>query len=183
MAQLANRERVEVRTTKTSYSGQNGLGWKLRAPTSVTTTVNGKALTSTTEYNESTGQIVAKKTPVGAEATSATPSYVGSFAAPTNIEGSFSSPEAVAIDSSGNVFVADSGHNRIMEFNSKREYVRMFGSAGSGNGQFSGIEGLATNAAGDVYATDHGDARVQEFDPEGNPDPRLRQLRRRTRVG
>ncbi len=95
------------------------------------------------------------------------PTLSNSFAAPTNIEGSFSSPEAVAIDSSGNVFVADSGHNRIMEFNSKREYVRMFGSAGSGNGQFSGIEGLATNAAGDVYATDHGNARVQEFDPEG----------------
>ena len=166
VAQLANRERVEVRTAKTSYSGQGGVGWKLRAPTSVTKTVDGSSLTSTTEYNEATGQIVAKKTPLGSASTSAS-SYVTSFGGPNTIEGSFKSPEAVAIDTKGNIFVADSGHDRILEFNEKHEYQRTFGFEGSENGQFKGIEGVATNAAGDVYATDHGNDRVQEFGPNG----------------
>ncbi len=57
----------------------------------------------------------------------------------------------MALDPSGDIFVADSGHDRVLEFNSKREYLRQFGSEGSGEGQFKGIGGIATNASGDVY--------------------------------
>ena len=63
-----------------------------------------------------------------------------SFTAP-NIEGSLKEPDAVATDPSGNIWVGDSGHDRVLEFNSKREYLRQFGSAGSGEGQFQGIAG------------------------------------------
>jgi phosphodiesterase/alkaline phosphatase D-like protein len=91
--------------------------------------------------------------------------FCASIAAPSNIEGSFKEPEAVAVDPSGNIFVADSGHDRVLEFNSKREYLRQFGSEGSGEGQFQGIAGIAANSAGDVYVT--GSDRVQEFSPAG----------------
>ncbi len=64
--------------------------------------------------------------------------FCASFTAPANIEGSFKEPNAVASDSSGDIFVGDSGHNRVLEFNSKREYLRQFGSQGSGEGQFQG---------------------------------------------
>ena len=49
---------IEPRTTITSYSGQSNLGWKLRAPTSVTTDaqLEGQKLTHTTLYNEQ-GQV------------------------------------------------------------------------------------------------------------------------------
>jgi sugar lactone lactonase YvrE len=84
---------------------------------------------------------------------------------PENIEGTFKEPTAVALDPSGNIWVADSGHNRVLEFNSKRENVRQFGSEGTGEGQFKGIGGIAANSSGDVYVS--GSDRVQEFSPSG----------------
>jgi virginiamycin B lyase len=58
---------IEVRTTKTSYAGQSGFGWTLRAPTSVTTDPrmcnhsNGLNLTQSTLYygaqSEDYGQV------------------------------------------------------------------------------------------------------------------------------
>src|SRR6202035_1675933 len=77
LAQLSNEEEVEVRTTKTSYSGQSNLGWKLRAPTSVTSfgpeeTVLSK---SSTEYNPTTAQV----TEVRGSAAESTMSYAKKF--------------------------------------------------------------------------------------------------------
>jgi hypothetical protein len=93
------------------------------------------------------------------------PTFAASFAPPSNVEGGFSEPDAVAVDPSGNIWVADSGHNRVLEFNEERQYVRQFGSEGTGEGQFQGILGIATNASGDVYVS--GSDRVQEFSPTG----------------
>ena len=95
------------------------------------------------------------------------PTFSLSFTPPNNIEGSFREPEAVAVDPSGNIWVADSGHDRVLEFNSERKYLRQFGSEGTGEGQFKGIKGIAANASGDVYVTDSGNNRVQEFGPSG----------------
>ena len=95
------------------------------------------------------------------------PVFATAFIPPSNIEGSFREPEAVAVDPSGDMFVADSGHDRVVEFNSNREYVRQFGSEGGGEGQFKHIKGIAANAAGDVYVTDYENNRVQEFGPSG----------------
>jgi|GEM_PF-6310361 len=101
----------------------------------------------------------------------ATPCSIGAVevAAPifnANLIGeiSFSRPNAVAVDPSGNIWVANSASS-VAEFNSKREFVRQFGSAGRGEGQFEGIGGIATNASGDVYVS--GSSRVQEFSPTG----------------
>src|ERR1700680_902394 len=67
----------------------------------------------------------------------AAPTYAASFGpAGETIEGGFKEPEAVAVDPSGNVWVADSGHNRVIEFSSVHKYLRQFGEEGTGNGQF-----------------------------------------------
>lgn len=71
LAQLANEEEVEVRKTTESYSGQGGIGWKLRAPTSTTTDPEGLKLTTTTVYNETTGQIIERRAPKGVAGESA----------------------------------------------------------------------------------------------------------------
>jgi streptogramin lyase len=71
LAQLINEEEVEVRTTVTSYSGQEsagapgGLGWKLRAPTSVTIDPEGAKVTHVSIYNETTGQVAETRGPAG----------------------------------------------------------------------------------------------------------------------
>src|SRR5271165_6293416 len=93
--------------------------------------------------------------------------FIEGFTPPNNIEGSFQEPEALALDPSGNEWVADSGHDRVIEFNSSHAYLRQFGSAGTAEGQFEGIRGIATNKEGDVYVSDFANDRVQEFSPTG----------------
>jgi len=83
-------------------------------------------------------------------------------------------PGAVAIDPSGKIWVFDSAHDHLVEFNSKNEFVRQVGTEGDGTGQFSffdesipGAVGIATNSSGDVYVSDFGNNRVEEFNEKG----------------
>ena len=82
-------------------------------------------------------------------------------------DGKFNNPYGVAVDSSGNIFVADSGNNRIEKFNSGSAYVSQFGAAGAGNGQFNDPRSLAIDSAGNLYVADYGNNRVQKFDKNG----------------
>ena len=58
----------------------------------------------------------------------------GSSAAGT---GSSTDPVGVAVDGSGNVFVADTGNHRIQKFTNTGTFLTKWGSSGSGDGQFS----------------------------------------------
>ncbi len=81
--------------------------------------------------------------------------------------GQFSSPAGIAVDSSGNIYVSDTGNNRIQIFNSSGTYVSQFGSSGTGNGQFSGPRGIAVDSSGNIYVADTGNHRIQKFDSNG----------------
>ncbi len=98
-----------------------------------------------------------------------TPSLTASFTREEANGRPFGEPTAIAVGPSGNIFVADGSrfHDRILEFNSKHEYVRQFGSAGSAEGQFNQIGGIAINAFGNLYVSDSGNNRVEEFNAEG----------------
>jgi streptogramin lyase len=87
LAQLANEEEVEVRKVVNSYSGQGNLGWKLRAPTSVTVDPEGKAITNTTLYNATTGQVTETRGAEGVGGSSARDSKVIYYGAEANSEG------------------------------------------------------------------------------------------------
>ncbi len=166
-AQVNGEADRDVRTVTTSYSGQNNLGWKLRKPTSVITDPTGLDLTSSTTYNESTGSVVETQTPgANGEAASELKSF-SSFGGSGSGSGQLSGPAGVAVDSSGNVWVVDTGHNRVQEFNSKGEFVREFGGVGTGNGEFSNPHGIAVGSSGNVYVADTGNNRIQEFSSKG----------------
>ena len=79
----------------------------------------------------------------------------------------FGEPTAVAVGASGTIWVADSAHDHVLEFNSKREFVEQLGSEGKEEGQFKGIGGIATDSAGDLYVVDSGGDRVEEFSSSG----------------
>ena len=164
-AEIEGKGEQEVRTVLTGYSGQGGLGWKLRKPTSVTTAPNGLNLTRTTVYDEATGNITDTIAPAGAIL--GLPVYSSAFGTKGSGNGQFSSPRDVATDSAGNVWVADSENSRVEELNAEGVFVRAFGSAGTGNGQFKVIDGIAVDSKGDVWVTDAGNARIQEFTSEG----------------
>jgi tripartite motif-containing protein 71 len=78
-----------------------------------------------------------------------------------------SGPWGIAASSS-EVFVADSGNNRIVKYTSSGVFVAKWGSYGSGNGQFSDPEGIALDrGTGSVYVVDYYNHRVQKFDSNG----------------
>ncbi len=75
-------ETVDVSETKTGYSGQEDLGWELRAPTSVTAAPGSQDLTSTTEYYESgeaMGKVKETRTPKGSGGKSAHDKKIGYY--------------------------------------------------------------------------------------------------------
>ena len=77
-------------------------------------------------------------------------------------------PNGIAIDqSTGNLFVSDFSHNRVLKLDSVGNYLDQFGSvggvAGSGDGQFNGADGVAVDTSGNVFVTDLNNNRVEEF--------------------
>jgi tripartite motif-containing protein 71 len=60
-----------------------------------------------------------------------------------NGDGQFSSPTGVVVDSSGSVYVADSGNNRIQKFTSNGTFITKMGSFGWADGSFQLSEGIA----------------------------------------
>ncbi len=74
----------------------------------------------------------------------------------------------MAVDADGNVYVVDSGNNRIQKFDSNGTYLSQFGSSGSGNGQFTSPQGIAVDTAGNIYVADSANQRIEKFDSNGN---------------
>ena len=81
--------------------------------------------------------------------------------------GQFTIPASIATDGSGNVYVADSGNNRIQKFDANGTLLTTWGSLGSGDGEFGGPAGVATDPSGSVYVTDGVNSRIQKFDANG----------------
>jgi DNA-binding beta-propeller fold protein YncE len=73
----------------------------------------------------------------------------------------------IAVDLSGNVYVADSGNNRIQKFDSNGHFITSWGKTGSENGNFSVPYGIAVDS-GYVYVADNSNNRIQKFDSNGH---------------
>ena len=81
--------------------------------------------------------------------------------------GRFESPEGIAVDADGGVWVADTGNNRIQEFSEEGGFLEVVGSRGSEPGRFDKPSGVAIGANGDVWVADRLNDRVQEFSEAG----------------
>jgi sugar lactone lactonase YvrE len=81
--------------------------------------------------------------------------------------GQFTNPNGIAIDSAGNIWIADSGNNRIQKFNSAGVYQTKFGTFGTGNGQFDQVGGMAIDTSDNVFVVDYGNNRIQKFNSSG----------------
>ena len=79
--------------------------------------------------------------------------------------------EGIAFDAKGDLFVADTGDNRVIEYtpSSATSYPKVgkvvagAGGQGSGLGQLSRPRGVAFDASGDLFVGDSGNNRVVEY--------------------
>lgn len=76
-------------------------------------------------------------------------------------------PFDVTTDSSGNIYVADSGNDRIVKFDPNGNYLMQFGISGKNDGQFMEPRGVAVDHQGNIYVADTMNERVQKFDSGG----------------
>jgi streptogramin lyase len=88
-----------------------------------------------------------------------------------------SHPSGMGIDREGNLYVVDTGNQRIQKFDSNGQFLMMWGSPGSGEGQFNfvppkfntvGSGDIVVDSQGNIYVADSGNARIQKFDREGH---------------
>ncbi len=101
-------------------------------------------------------------------------------------DGQFSGPwGGVAINSSGNVYVADTGNHRIQKFTSEGTFLGWLGGddlgntgwhnpgsgrvgvGGSGDGQFWEPSGIAFDSSENIYMVEYRNHRVQKFTSDG----------------
>jgi tripartite motif-containing protein 71 len=79
----------------------------------------------------------------------------------------FVGPTGIAVDSSGNVYVADFGNSRIQKFTADGKFITKWGARGSGDGEFSRPQGIALDSSGNVYVADSGSDIIQKFTADG----------------
>lgn len=113
--------------------------------------------------------------PLGLVSTLAGSSVPGLVDARLPLFASFRAPVGVAVDSSGHVYVADSGNHVIRRIAAGTGEVSTWagsGVAGYSNGaataaQFNGPRGLALDASGNLYVADTGNHVIRRISPTG----------------
>ena len=91
-------------------------------------------------------------------------------------EARFNRPEGVAVDGAGNVYVADTGNDRIRRINTQGVISTFAGTGASGftgegvpatEAAFNQPEGVAVDGAGNVYVADTGNHRIRRINTQG----------------
>jgi len=73
----------------------------------------------------------------------------------------------MALDTSGNIYVADTFNHRIQKFSAMGGFLAKWGTFGSENGEFNKPSGLAIDSQDNIYVADKDNGRIQKFTSDG----------------
>ena len=82
-------------------------------------------------------------------------------------DGQFNASRGIAVDGSGNVYVADCSNSRVQVFAADGTFLRRIGTSGSAEGQFGCPWDVAIDPAGDLWVADSSQYSIQQFKPDG----------------
>jgi len=159
-----------IPTTPGSADGPGSVA-TFNTPRGVAVDITGNVYVADTDNNT-----IRKITPAGVVSTLAGTAGVP----PGSLDGSgaaaqFYSPTGVAVDTQGNVYVADSGNNTIRMITPSGGVTTLAGTAGQvgsldGTGpaaQFNSPSGVAVDTQGNVYVTDSSNNTIRKIAPGG----------------
>jgi serine/threonine protein kinase, bacterial len=136
---------------------------------------------------------IRRVTPAGVVTTIAGQKGAGGYANGMGTTARFFTPEAVAVDATGNIYVADSGNNAIRMIDTVGVVTTFAGSypgaggtagaSGSADGtgsaaRFNDPQGLTLDAAGNLYVADNRNALIRKVTPAAVVTTLLGQLGR-----
>ena len=91
-----------------------------------------------------------------------------SLGKPVRTIGNLQSPWGIAINTKGEIIVAEINGHCLSVFTPEGHKIRSFGSRGSAQGQLSAPGGVAVDRDDNIIVMDSGNHRVQKFTSEGN---------------
>ena len=152
-----------------SGDGEAAVNASLNSPSGVAVDSAGNVYIADT-YNQRIREVVAESGAIETVAGNGTSGFNGDGAAATSAE--LNSPSGVAVDSTGNIYIADTGNQRIREVIAATGKIVTIAGNGTGGYNGDGIAstsaklnnpyGVAVDGAGNIYVADTSNQRIRE---------------------
>ncbi len=144
-----------------------GADARLNNPTGIAVDSTGNVYVA-----ERDNQTIRKITSAGDVTTLAGTSLITGSGNGTGTDASFNAPTGVAVDSAGNVYVADTGNHTIRKITSAGEVTTLAGTAGDGGyvdgtgtaASFNNPMGVAVDSSGNVYVADFSNSTIRKIE-------------------
>lgn len=155
-------------TGEPGFADGPGASARLNQPTGVAVDPGGVIYFADRANNR-----IRKISPQGVVSTIAGTGDAG-FADGAGATAQFNSPGGVAVDRTGNIYVADFGNHRIRKISQQGTVSTLAGSGVPGfadgpaaSAQFNSPAGIALDRAGNLYVADFGNDRIRKISPTG----------------